>query len=35
MLERLPGLRLDEAHPPQLKCHNLMFRGFQSLHIRW
>jgi cytochrome P450 PksS len=35
LLERLPGLRLDAAHPPQRKCHNLMFRGFESLHIRW
>jgi cytochrome P450 PksS len=35
LLERLPGLRLDEVHPPRLKSDNLMFRGFESMHLRW
>ncbi|WNG42882.1 cytochrome P450 [Archangium minus] len=35
LLERLPGLRLDETQLPQIKCHSLMFRGFESLHVRW
>jgi cytochrome P450 PksS len=35
LLERLPGLRLDEARLPQLKCHSLLFRGFESLPVRW
>jgi cytochrome P450 PksS len=35
LLDRLPGVRLDEERPPQLKCHSLMFRGFESLHLRW
>lgn len=35
LLERLPGLRLDETRPPQLKCRSLGFRGFDSLPLRW
>ncbi|HEX5747718.1 MAG TPA: cytochrome P450 [Archangium sp.] len=35
LLTRLPGLRLDEEQAPQLKCHSLMFRGFESLPVRW
>jgi cytochrome P450 PksS len=35
LLERLPGLRLDETRPPKLKCHSLTFRGFDSLPLRW
>jgi cytochrome P450 len=35
LLERLPGLRLDEEQPPQLKCHSLLFRGFESLPVCW
>jgi cytochrome P450 PksS len=35
LLERLPGLRLDAERLPQLKCHSLLFRGFESLPVRW
>ncbi|OJT18050.1 hypothetical protein BO221_41900 [Archangium sp. Cb G35] len=35
LLTLLPGLRLDEEQAPQLKCHSLMFRGFESLPVRW
>ncbi len=35
LLERLPGLRLDERIPPRVKCHTLLFRGFDSLPVRW
>ncbi|AKJ03657.1 cytochrome P450 PksS [Archangium gephyra] len=35
LLERLPGLRLDETRQPRLKCHSLTFRGFDSLPLRW
>ncbi|HSP78059.1 MAG TPA: cytochrome P450 [Myxococcaceae bacterium] len=35
LLERLPGLRLDEEQPPQLKCSSLLFRGFTSFPVRW
>ncbi|MGZ3459254.1 MAG: cytochrome P450, partial [Archangium sp.] len=35
LLERLPTLRLDEARPPQVKCHGIGFRGFDSLPLRW
>jgi cytochrome P450 len=35
LLERLPGLRLDEERLPRLKCHSLLFRGFESLPVRW
>jgi len=35
LIERLPNLRLDEAQEPQVKCGSLLFRGFDSLHVRW
>ncbi|KFA88182.1 cytochrome P450 [Archangium violaceum] len=35
LLTNLPGLRLDEDQAPQLKCHSMMFRGFESLPVRW
>jgi cytochrome P450 PksS len=35
MLNRLPNLRLDEEHPPQVKFNSLLFRGFDSLHLRF
>lgn len=35
LLERLPELRLDETRPPQVKCHSVGFRGFDSLPLRW
>lgn len=35
MLERMPGLRLEEGHLPEHKCHHLTFRGFDSLRVRW
>jgi cytochrome P450 PksS len=34
VIERMPGLRLDEEHPPQPK-RDMLFRGFESLHVRW
>jgi cytochrome P450 len=35
LLRRLPGLRLDERCPPRRKGPSLIFRGFESLHVRW
>jgi cytochrome P450 PksS len=35
LFERLPGLRLDEAQPARIKCRSLVFRGFDSLPLRW
>jgi len=35
LLERFPGLCLDEEQPPKLKSPTLLFRGFESLHVRW
>ncbi|WP_257445864.1 cytochrome P450 [Archangium lipolyticum] len=35
MLDRMPGLRLDEDSPPRLKLDTLFFRGFNSMHVRW
>lgn len=35
LLERLPDLRLDENNPPKLKSDTLLFRGFNSLPLRW
>ncbi|OJT16277.1 hypothetical protein BO221_50920 [Archangium sp. Cb G35] len=35
LLERLPALRLDESNPPKLKSDTLLFRGFNSLPLRW
>lgn len=35
LLERLPGLRLDESKPADLKWHSFGFRGFNSLPLRW
>jgi len=35
LLERLPGLQLDERIPPRVKCNTLLFRGFDSLPVRW
>jgi cytochrome P450 len=35
LLERLPGLRLDETLPVRVKCHSLTFRGFDQLPVRW
>ena len=35
LLERLPGLRLDESRPVRIKCHSLNFRGFEQLPVRW
>jgi cytochrome P450 PksS len=35
MLDRMPGLRLDEENPPNPKLDTLFFRGFSSLHVRW
>ncbi|WP_395846946.1 cytochrome P450 [Cystobacter fuscus] len=35
LLERMPGLRLDEERPPQQKAESLVFRGFHSVHVKW
>ncbi|HYO56461.1 cytochrome P450 [Archangium sp.] len=35
LLQRMPELRLDETQLPRIKCHGLLFRGFESLHVRW
>ncbi|HYO54635.1 cytochrome P450 [Archangium sp.] len=35
LLLRMPELRLDETRLPRIKCHGLVFRGFESLHVRW
>ena len=35
LLERFPGLRLDERRPPKPRCEGLVFRGFNSLPVRW
>lgn len=35
LIERLPNLRLDEAEKSQVKCSSLLFRGFDSLPVRW
>lgn len=35
LLRRMPELRLDEARPARLKCNSLLFRGFDSLPVRW
>lgn len=35
LLHRMPDLQLDEQRPPRLKCNSLLFRGFDSLPVRW
>jgi cytochrome P450 PksS len=35
LVERLPGMRLDEQHPPRRKLNTMLFQGFESLHIQW
>jgi cytochrome P450 PksS len=35
LLQRMPELRLDETRLPRIKCGGLLFRGFESLHVRW
>ncbi len=35
LLERMPHLRLEEGRLPELKCHHLTFRGFESLPVCW
>jgi cytochrome P450 PksS len=35
LIQRLPGMRLDETRPVSIKCDSLMSRGFNSLPIRW
>ena len=35
LLERLPGLRLDETEPARVKCHSLNFRGLDQLPVCW
>ena len=35
LLQRLPELRLDETRLPRIKCNGMLFRGFESLPVRW
>jgi cytochrome P450 len=35
LFRRMPDLRLDEEQPARIKCHSLVFRGFDSLPVRW
>lgn len=35
LLARMKGLRLDEERASRLKCHSLVFRGFETLPVRW
>ena len=35
LLIQLPGLRLDGERLPRLKCHSLLYRGFEALPLRW
>ena len=35
LLQRMPGLRLDEEQLPRIKCSSMLYRGLESLHIRW
>jgi cytochrome P450 PksS len=35
LLHRMPELRLDETSLPRIKCGGLLFRGFESLCVRW
>jgi cytochrome P450 PksS len=35
LLRRMPELRLDEERPSRIKCNSLLFRGFDSLPVRW
>lgn len=35
LIERIPGMRLDEANPPKHKNQGIIFRGFESLVVRW
>ncbi len=35
LLERLPGLRLDEAQAPTRRIEGILTRGFSSLPVRW
>jgi cytochrome P450 PksS len=35
LLQRMPELRLDPERPPEHKYASLIFRGFNSLHVRW
>jgi cytochrome P450 len=35
LVDRMADLRLDEERAPRIKCHSLVFRGFESLPVRW
>jgi cytochrome P450 PksS len=35
LLLRMPELHLDETRLPRIKCNGLIFRGFDSLPVRW
>ncbi|QRN92934.1 cytochrome P450 [Archangium violaceum] len=35
LLHRIPGLQRDESEVPRLKCHSLLFRGLEALHVKW
>jgi cytochrome P450 len=34
-LQHMPGLRLDPEQPPRRKSGNLLFHGFERMHIQW
>ncbi|PTL82998.1 cytochrome P450 [Vitiosangium sp. GDMCC 1.1324] len=35
LIQRMPELHLDETRLPRIKCNGLLFRGFESLPVRW
>ena len=35
LMKRLPRLRFDEERPPQRRMDSLVFRGLQSLPVRF
>ncbi|AKI99053.1 cytochrome P450 PksS [Archangium gephyra] len=35
LVHRMPEMRLDAAKLPRIKCGGLLFRGFESLPVRW
>jgi cytochrome P450 PksS len=35
LFDRMPGLRLDEERPAKVKSSSFLFRGFESLPLRW
>lgn len=35
LFQRMPNLSLDEQKPVSIRCNSLVFRGFESLPVRW